>query len=64
MCMCGCVYACAHTYVHVFEGVRRTLVLCIIPLTQGLTLNLDLDIFLLASLSDSPVSLTLPIAGA
>lgn len=55
-----CVYAGAHTYLEALGGQWSSFIaLHIIPFRQGLSLNLDLAIFQLASVSDTPVSLAI-----
>lgn len=54
VCMCRRVYAGAYTYLEVLGGQwTSSIARHIIPLRQGLSLNLDLVIFQLASLSDT-----------
>lgn len=54
VCMCWRVYAGAYTYLEVLGGQwTSSIALYIIALRQGLSLNLDLAIFQLASLCDT-----------
>lgn len=53
VCMCGRVYAGAHTYLEVLGQWTSSIALHINPLRQGLSLNLDLAIFQLASLGNT-----------